>query len=164
MRRFTAACALLILLSCGVAAAQQPAGTKQQPPVLQQLPGTQQPLRTQQPLVTKIDRPPVTGLQTPLPTTHFAPTTLSAPAVTPELWVYSQEQRRHDDPAQAVRRKAEFQAEQRMARLASLKWYGYSNSRPEASMTPIMGTYSAGWGGNGWNRYEWFGASGAWWR
>jgi hypothetical protein len=153
MRRFSVACSLWIFLSCAVATAQQPAATKQQP------------LGTQQPLVTKIDRPPVTGLQAPAPPppTHFTPTTLSAPAVTPELWVYSQEQRRHDDPAQAVRRKAEFQAEQRMARLASLKWYGYSNSRPEAGMTPIMGTYSAGWGGNGWNRYEWFGVGGVWW-
>ena len=149
MRCFRAACPLLIVFSCTVATAQQSTTTKQQPPV------------TQQPLVTKIGRPPVAGLQTPAPPppTHFTPTTLSAPTVTPELWVYSQEQRRHDDPAQAVRRKAEYQAEQRMARLAALKWYGYSNSRPEASMTPIMGTYSAGWGGNGWNRYEWFGAS-----
>src|SRR5262245_39372155 len=116
-----------------------------------------------QPQVTSIDRPPVAGLQAPPAPTHFTPTSLTAPTVTPELWVYSQEQRRHDDPALAVRRKAEFQAEQRMARLASLKWYGFSNSRPEAGMTPIMGTYSGGWIGNAWNRYEWQGA-GVWWR
>ena len=146
MRRLIAGYFLFVVTSCAVAVAQQPVGTKQQP------------------LVTKIDRPPVTRLQTPAPPppTHFTPATLSAPPVTPELWVYSQEQRRHDDPAQAVRRKAEYQAEQRMARLASLKWYGYSNSRPEAGMTPIMGTYSAGWAGNGWNRYEWFGGGALW--
>jgi hypothetical protein len=157
MKRLLPVCSLLIVHSCGVAFFSSVA-IAQQPPI----PKVQPTL----PLVTKIDRPPVAGLQTPAQPapTHFTPATLSAPATTPELWVYSQEQRRHDDPAQAVRRKAEFQAEQRMARLASLKWYGYSNSRPEASMTPMMGTYSAGWGGNGWNRYEWFGVGGAWWR
>lgn len=135
----------MVAFCCTIATAQQPGVT--------------------QPLVTKIDRPPVAGLQVSQPPTHFTPTTLSAPQVTPELWVYSQEQRRHDDPALAVRRKAEFQAEQRMARLASLKWYGYSNSRPEAGMTPIMGTYSAGYVGNAWNRHEWLGYSGGyrWW-
>jgi hypothetical protein len=80
---------------------------------------------------------------------------LSAPPVTPELWVYSQEQQRHDDPAQAVRRKAELKADQRLARLESLKWYGQSNSRPDASPIPFMGVYSPTWVGNSWNRYEW---------
>jgi len=148
MKRLIPICSMLVVLACAVASAQQPPIPKLQPSL---------------PLVTKIDRPPVAGpQQQPSAATHFAPTTLSAPATTPELWVYSQEQRRHDDPAQAVRRKAEYQAAQRMSRLASLKWYGYSNSRPEAGMTPIMGTYSAGWAGNGGNRYEWYG--GGWWR
>ncbi len=146
MKYLLASLPIILFLLPAIATAQQPMVPK---PTL--------------PLVTKIDRPPVAGpQQPPAPTTHFAPATLSAPATTPELWVYSQEQRRHDDPAQAVRRKAEFQADQRMARIAALKAYGYSNSRPEAGMTPIMGTYSAGWIGNGWNRYDWFG--GAWWR
>jgi len=110
----------------------------------------------QQPKLTKIDRPPVATLQAPIPaTTQFTAPNLTAPNTTPELWIYSQEMRRHDDPAQAVRRKAEFHAEQRMSRLAALKWYGYSNSRPEAAPIPLMGTYSPGWVGNGWNRYEW---------
>ena len=110
----------------------------------------------QQPLITKIDRPPVATFQTPVPaTSHFTPPSLSVPAVTPELWVYSQEPRRHDDPALAVRRKAEFQAEQRMSRLASLKWYGYSNSRPEINFISNPGTYTQGWGGPGWNGYGW---------
>ena len=52
----------------------------------------------------------------------------------------------------------EFNADQRMSRLAALKWYGYSNSRPEADVVPMMGTYSTGWGGNGWHRYEWVAA------
>jgi hypothetical protein len=118
----------------------------------------------QQPLVRKIDSP-ATTLQTPQPAIqhstaqHFTPPSLSAPPVTPELWIYSQEQQRHDDPAQAIRRKAELKADQRMARLASIKWYGYSNSRPDASLTPFMGVYSPTWIGNGWNRYDWAAAS-----
>jgi hypothetical protein len=112
----------------------------------------------QQPRVTKIG-PPVAKQQVATPTTtQLAPQTLSAPQVTPELWVYSQEQRRHDDPALAVRRKAEHKADQRLARLAAQKWYGYSNSRPEASPIPFMGQYSPSWVGNGWNRYDWYDA------
>ena len=56
--------------------------------------------------------------------------------MTPEMWFYIQEWRRHDDPAQAVRRKAEFRAEQRRQRLAVRKWYGYSKIRPRATATP----------------------------
>ena len=92
----------------------------------------------------------------PEPTT-FTPPSLSAPPVTPELWVYSQELRRHDDPAQAVRRKAELVADQRQARLAAMRWYGFSNSRPVANPTPFMGQYSPAWVGNGWDRYDWVG-------
>jgi hypothetical protein len=97
---------------------------------------------------------------TPSPTANsFTPPSLSAPPVTPELWVYSQEQRRHDDPALAVRRKAEIQADQRLARLAAMKWHGFSNSRPVASPMPFTGQYSPAWVGNGWERYDWVGGS-----
>jgi|EndMetStandDraft_3_1072993.scaffolds.fasta_scaffold180270_2 hypothetical protein len=109
----------------------------------------------QQPVVTRIDRvspPPVA------PLASLNSSTLSPSQVTPDIWFYLQEQRRHDDPAQAVRRKAEYQAAQRTARLASAKWYGYSNSRPETSPIPTMGHYSTSWSGNGLNRYEWIAA------
>jgi hypothetical protein len=80
------------------------------------------------------------------------------PAVTtPDMWYYSQEQRRHDDPQQAVRRKAEFVSQQRAARVAAMKWYGMSNSRPVASTTPSMGVYSPAWVGNGGDRFDWIG-------
>jgi hypothetical protein len=108
----------------------------------------------QQPRVPKTT-PPVPTLPPPPSATHFTPPSLSAPTVTPELWIYSQELRRHDDPAQAVRRKAEINADQRLMRLAALKWYGMSNSRPDASAIPLMGGYSPAWIGNGWNRYDW---------
>jgi len=106
----------------------------------------------QQPVVTRIDRvaPPAVPAANGLNALGS-----SAPPVSSELWLYMHEQRRHDDPAQAVRRKAEYQASQRMTRIAAAKWYGYSNSRPETSPIPSMGVYSAGWIGNGLNRYEW---------
>ena len=47
---------------------------------------------------------------------------------------------------------------QRMARLASVKWYGYSNSRPPIEFISNPGTYSTGWSGNAWNRYPWGGS------
>src|SRR6478736_7215468 len=97
----------------------------------------------QQPAIPRIDRvttPTIASLHS---------SSMSAPQITPEMWLYIQEQRRHDDPAQAVRRKAEYQASQRQTRIASAKWYGYSNSRPETSPIPTMGIYSTGWTGNG---------------
>jgi len=108
----------------------------------------------QQPIVRRIEQPRITVQPAPH-TDGFTAPQLTAPAVTPELWVYSQELRRHDDPAQAVRRKAEVQADQRISRLSALRWYGLSNSRPQASPIPTMGVYSPGWVGNGWNRYDW---------
>ena len=108
----------------------------------------------QQPLVSRIDRLP----PTPAPTVGIPSSTLSAPQITPEMWMYLQEQQRHDDPAQSVRRKAEYKADQRMARINTAKWYGFSNSRPEASSIPFMGDYSPGWVGNGLSRYQWIAA------
>lgn len=75
--------------------------------------------------------------------------------VTPEMWLYSQEVQRYDDPAQAVRRKAEYRGQQRANRIAAMKWFGKSNARPEASATPFMGIYSPAWVGNGYERYDW---------
>jgi hypothetical protein len=109
---------------------------------------------------------PVVTLQTPR-TARELPArdqfTLPSPSVssfTPEMWLYTQEWRRHDDPAQAVRRNAEFRAEQRSQRLAAMKWYGFSNARPQASVTPFTGIYSPTWVGNGYDRYDWVGGRG----
>ncbi len=75
--------------------------------------------------------------------------------VSPEMYLYLQELRRHDDPKQAVRRKAEARTAAREARIASMKWYGMSNSRPQANPIPFMGTYSPTWVGNSYDRYDW---------
>ena len=116
----------------------------------------------QQPPTSGDDSPAAT-LQTPR-TARDLPAreqfTLPSPSVssfTPEMWLYTQEWRRHDDPALAVRRAAEFRAEQRSQRLAAMKWYGFSNARPVASVTPFTGVYSPSWVGNGLDRYDWHG-------
>jgi hypothetical protein len=83
----------------------------------------------------------------------------NGPTAPPEFWLYSETVRRHDDPAQAVRRKAEARAEQRMSRIAAMKWFGFSNARPQASPVPMMGSYSPVWIGNGVDRYDWVGVS-----
>jgi hypothetical protein len=85
--------------------------------------------------------------------------TTSQPATTPEMWLYEQERSRYEDPKAAVRRKAELRAWQRAERLAAMKWYGQSNSRPVISATPHTDTYGAGWVSNTPNPYEWRGGS-----
>lgn len=64
---------------------------------------------------------------------------------TPEMWFYDQYQRQYQDPRVAVRANAEFRNEQRLQRLAAMKWYGLSNQRPRAGMDAIHSDYSAGW-------------------
>jgi len=77
--------------------------------------------------------------------------------MTPEMWFYIQEWRRHDDPAQAVRRKAEFRAEQRRQRLAVRKWYGYSKIRPRATATPWTSSPRPRWRSHYYHANQWRG-------
>jgi hypothetical protein len=67
---------------------------------------------------------------------------------TPEMWFYEQSMRQYKDPKMAVRAKAEFQAQERMRRIESMKWFGFSNSRPRASSDPFHGDYSPMWTSN----------------
>ena len=78
-------------------------------------------------------------------------------AQTEDMWFYLQEHRRYDDPQVVIRRKAERKAEQRRQRLAAMKWFGWSQSRPTASSTPWTGVYSPSWVGNGADPYHWVG-------
>ncbi len=77
---------------------------------------------------------------------------------TPEMWFYLQEQRRHDDPKVLVQQNAERRAAQRRNRLASMKWFGLSNQRPQVHPTPLFGVYSPGWAAGLWHPYRWVGA------
>ncbi len=74
---------------------------------------------------------------------------------TPEMWFYEQERLRHDDPKMAIRLRAEVRAQQRQDRLASLYWFGMSNSRPSVSCAPFTGSYSAYWASNSFDPLRW---------
>jgi len=91
------------------------------------------------------DAPRTTAAQTP-------PVTI---ARTPEMWIYEQERIRYDDPKTAIRRRAELRAAQRGDRIAAMKWYGMSNSRPRAFCTPSMSSYSPYWGSNTYDPNRW---------
>lgn len=78
-------------------------------------------------------------------------------APTPDMWFYEQWRRQREDPKVAVRLNAEFQHRQRMRRMASREWFGFSNSRPVASPTPLMGSYSPTWRSNTSDPYSWAG-------
>lgn len=90
--------------------------------------------------------------------TPVAPPSLSQ--MTPEMWLVMEEMRRHDDPREAVRRKAEYRSAQRMRRIASREWFGYSNMRPVANPIPWFNNYSPRWTSNNAMRPEqWSGNS-----
>ena len=82
---------------------------------------------------------------------------------TPEMWVYEQYRNDYRDPKFAVRKRAEFRATQRQNRIAAMKWFGLSNSRPHASPDPWNGDYSPGWSSNN-SAYpfQWSGVGGPW--
>jgi hypothetical protein len=65
--------------------------------------------------------------------------------VTPEMWFYEQAMRHYKDPRMAVRARAAYQTEQRLRRMESMRWFGFSNSRPQASSDPYHGDYSPRW-------------------
>ena len=98
----------------------------------------------------------------PRPTGRALPAQVSAPTLspgelqaTPEMWFYEQAVRRYDDPKNAVRANAEFRARQRSRRLAALRWFGFSNSRPRANPDPVHGSYSPRWVGKGYEPSHW---------
>lgn len=77
---------------------------------------------------------------------------------TPEMWFYQQELQQYQDPKLAVRKKAEFRADQRLRRMAALKWFGFSNQRPKAGTDPYDSDYSPSWTGNNNNYpFRWYG-------
>lgn len=82
-------------------------------------------------------------------------------AATPEMWFYTQELRRYDDPRTAIRDQAAMKTAQRNARLAAMQWYGFSNSRPLSGCDPLHGVYSPRWVSNGYMPSEWVGPAGS---
>ncbi|HTN75710.1 MAG TPA: hypothetical protein VL096_10710 [Pirellulaceae bacterium] len=75
--------------------------------------------------------------------------------ITPEMYRYLADLQRYGGPTDLTRQRAQLKAQQRMERMASAKWYGMSNSRPQASATPFMGSYSPTWSSNSPNPFVW---------
>jgi hypothetical protein len=104
--------------------------------------------------IAKAERPVATGLGID---SVVSPGELKA---TPEMWFYEQAMRQYKDPKMAVRARAEFRANQRQQRLESMRWFGFSNSRPRASSDPYNGDYSPGWSANpGYYPWRWNGVA-----
>jgi len=76
---------------------------------------------------------------------------------TPEMWFYQQELQRADDPKKIVQRNAQRRAAERRDRIAAMRWYGFSNQRPQAHPYPWAGTYSPTWSGDYHHSYRWVG-------
>ena len=77
-------------------------------------------------------------------------------SVTPEMWMYLHEYQSNKDPKQAIRKRAEFRAKQRRARLAAQRWYGHSPLRPTANSLPQMSpSHGSTWIGVPWSPTEW---------
>jgi hypothetical protein len=85
------------------------------------------------------------------------PISLGQLTPTPEMWFYDQAMRRRSDPHQLVQEKAGYDAAQRQRRLATQRWFGISNARPSANVTPLMGNYSPTWVSNTANPMQWSG-------
>lgn len=77
---------------------------------------------------------------------------------TPEMYFYQESMRLYNDPKYAQRKRAEFRGEQRERRIAAMKWFGTSNARPTASLTPFAGgSFSPAWNGNSHDPNVWRG-------
>lgn len=101
----------------------------------------------------------------PLPRKATAPSPSISPGEvnpTEAMWFYQEQQRLYNDPHYMQRKRAEFKGEQRARRIAAMKWFGYSNARPSAGITPWSGgMYSPAWVGNSRDSYAWRGAGSA---
>lgn len=80
---------------------------------------------------------------------------MSTLAPTPEMWFYEQMRADYNNPALQSRIRAEREADERRARIASRQWYGVSLARPSAHPTPFTYHYSAAWGSNTRNPFVW---------
>lgn len=70
-------------------------------------------------------------------------------------WYYESGQMKVD-PLRVHQQKSAERAAQRRARIASMAWYGMSNSRPTASATPFTGMYSPAWQTPGGRPFAWY--------
>ena len=60
------------------------------------------------------------------------------------------------EPIALGRQKAELRARQRLARMESMRWYGFSASRPTATGIPFTSMYSPAWTRPGGRPFAWY--------
>jgi hypothetical protein len=102
--------------------------------------------------------------QQPQPTPAQPPAAAADGTTAPrQPWTYQDYHRERPDTMAIARARAQVRAQQRENRIATRKWFGYSNLRPVASPTPFMGTYSPMWVSNTGRPYAWSGGGGSYW-
>jgi hypothetical protein len=91
-----------------------------------------------------------------------SPVAAQEAAVPPEAEVereqswYREQQISKADTRAIIIEKAQVRAYQRQERLASMSWYGMSNSRPRGACTPFTSRYSSVWEMPGGRPYSWY--------
>lgn len=95
------------------------------------------------------------------PTGNEEASSFDVQSYTPEMRFYVNEREHYQNPLNSVRRNAEHRAAQRRNRLAAMKWFGISNSRPQANPTPWTGTMAPARTGIGTDLYRWHGYVGS---
>jgi hypothetical protein len=93
------------------------------------------------PAVPNVVPPPPVPVVTP----NTKATTEAVPYVSPGAKVQNEAGYCETEARAAVRRMAEARNEQRLRRLASMRWFGLSNSRPQASPDLVNGDYAPRW-------------------
>jgi len=80
--------------------------------------------------------------------------TSDSPASEQNDWYYGSEE---PEPANSIaQQKSMLRAQQRMDRLASLRWYGFQPGRPTASGMPFTTMYSPAWSRPGGRPFSWY--------
>ena len=77
-------------------------------------------------------------------------------ALTPEKEWYYGRTVTQTEPKTLGRQKAEIRARQRLARKESMRWYGFSASRPTAAGIPFTTMYSPAWTRPGGRPFAWY--------
>jgi len=160
--RYVLACSVVCLAAAsGTAMAQDDDpvgfGFPEPPQVRQFAPEPAQERQFEPELPVRSD--PQQRLIAPPPQDRPISATSESPSTSFEQWLYTQEQKKLEDPRYLVYLRAAQKAEQRNRRLATTKWFGYSNTRPVANGVPLMGTYSPTWVGNSGNPFYWTGVA-----
>jgi len=84
-----------------------------------------------------------------------AVTTDAGEATQEQSWNHAQAAKSKQEARTLIQQRAQVRAQQRQDRIASMNWYGMSNSRPNAATTPFTSRYSAVWEMPGGRPYSW---------